>query len=773
MPLRWRLRARALRQPQGPSVGAAGREGPAQPALRRPADPALGRRRRGARPGSLEAVRRSQRSGARSGPRRTGRPRYLLTLTVQQGLAAARGARHSSCSGSGATSVAPPCPGRQRPARRRAVARRARVRPELPAPRNARTDRRCSARTRRTATTSTSTGTQYGLVVEIDGIHHAWAQNIVGDALRQNRWSSRATVVLRLPLLGLRLQPDDFFDQIDEALIAGAGRPPPEVRRPTTSYESRSSTTTIRMTLRRVPQSNSSLSQDSLRFFLVALPLGLAECAGGGVTRGGGRLGLGGRVGPGAPLLGCCPLDDLVELAAVEPDAAALRAVVDLDPAALAHHQGGSVGRALHGCPPLWGSTSTNGQVCRFVPGPRDNAPGTVRARRNATETRRRTEMTTHVTTRNPVRADLDTTGGTHRGRHERADPPTRRRRGWALGGVAAGVLGIGTMVSSSMINAIYDKSIALDEDAILAKLADQSMQIIMFQVVASLTALALVVFAAGLHRRLAARLDDSIVPMVASAGLIGTAVVTVLGTGLNTEFAVGHRGSRAGRQRGDVQPLDRHHPVVLAARRALRASRLLGLAPGRRTALDGDHQPGARRPDGRQRRRCRSSTWRSSRPPSGCWSSRSASSLATSVPAGPETSATDTAGCADEQAGVRRARAHRRTPAVPVAHRRPARGRRPRRRRHARAPGRASTSPREPGGRSRPWAWSSASAAASSSGSTPASGSAGCSAASACSGGSTGWRSRGCATASAPTRRWPASARPCGSSTASARSSP
>jgi hypothetical protein len=141
--------------------------------------------------------------------------------------------------------------------------------------------------------------------------------------------------------------------------------------------------------------------------------------------------------------------------------------------------------------------------------------------------------MTTHVTTRNPVRADLPTRG---------TSAPTTRRpsTGWALAGVAAGVLGIGTMVSSSTINAIYDKSIALDEDAVLARLADQSVQIITFQVVASLTALALVVFAAGLHRRLAARLDDSIVPMVASAGLIGTAVVTVLGTGLDTEFAVG-----------------------------------------------------------------------------------------------------------------------------------------------------------------------------------------------------------------------------------------
>jgi very-short-patch-repair endonuclease len=60
----------------------------------------------------------------------------------------------------------------------------------------------------------------YGLVVEIDGIHHAWVQNIVRDALRQNSLVISGDVVLRLPLLGLRLEPDAFFDQIGAALIA-------------------------------------------------------------------------------------------------------------------------------------------------------------------------------------------------------------------------------------------------------------------------------------------------------------------------------------------------------------------------------------------------------------------------------------------------------------------------------------------------------------------------------------------------------------------------
>lgn len=62
------------------------------------------------------------------------------------------------------------------------------------------------------------------LVVEIDGIHHAWAENVVGDAIRHNDLALRGDRVLRLPLLGLRVAPDDFFDQIIAALIA-AGCP--------------------------------------------------------------------------------------------------------------------------------------------------------------------------------------------------------------------------------------------------------------------------------------------------------------------------------------------------------------------------------------------------------------------------------------------------------------------------------------------------------------------------------------------------------------------
>lgn len=60
----------------------------------------------------------------------------------------------------------------------------------------------------------------YHLVVEIDGIHHTWAENVVGDALRQNAVVLQGDTFLRLPLLGLRLEPEAFFDQISRALRA-------------------------------------------------------------------------------------------------------------------------------------------------------------------------------------------------------------------------------------------------------------------------------------------------------------------------------------------------------------------------------------------------------------------------------------------------------------------------------------------------------------------------------------------------------------------------
>ena len=55
------------------------------------------------------------------------------------------------------------------------------------------------------------------LVVEIDGGHHALALNPVDDALRQNDIVLGEATVLRIPVLGLRLAPDRFMEQVARA----------------------------------------------------------------------------------------------------------------------------------------------------------------------------------------------------------------------------------------------------------------------------------------------------------------------------------------------------------------------------------------------------------------------------------------------------------------------------------------------------------------------------------------------------------------------------
>lgn len=60
---------------------------------------------------------------------------------------------------------------------------------------------------------------KWAVVVEVDGIQHSWVQNAVADALRHNSIALSEDTVLRLPVLGLRLCADAFFDQIETALV--------------------------------------------------------------------------------------------------------------------------------------------------------------------------------------------------------------------------------------------------------------------------------------------------------------------------------------------------------------------------------------------------------------------------------------------------------------------------------------------------------------------------------------------------------------------------
>ena len=138
--------------------------------------------------------------------------------------------------------------------------------------------------------------------------------------------------------------------------------------------------------------------------------------------------------------------------------------------------------------------------------------------------------MTTQTVTHHPVRSDVTPTGAT-------VEPTTTRSTRWALAGLGAGIAGIGTIVTSSMVSAVYEQDLAGDTAGVAEKLEDQVPQMFAFHGFTVVSAVLMVVFAAGLLRRLRASAPDSIAPTVAFSGVLGTALVLVLGSGLNTEF--------------------------------------------------------------------------------------------------------------------------------------------------------------------------------------------------------------------------------------------
>jgi very-short-patch-repair endonuclease len=71
---------------------------------------------------------------------------------------------------------------------------------------------------------------RWAVVVEVDGIQHTWVQNVVADAIRHNAIATSSDLVLRMPVLGLRLCPDAFFEQIAAALAARGWNPGPATR---------------------------------------------------------------------------------------------------------------------------------------------------------------------------------------------------------------------------------------------------------------------------------------------------------------------------------------------------------------------------------------------------------------------------------------------------------------------------------------------------------------------------------------------------------------
>jgi hypothetical protein len=130
--------------------------------------------------------------------------------------------------------------------------------------------------------------------------------------------------------------------------------------------------------------------------------------------------------------------------------------------------------------------------------------------------------MTTSVTTHNPVRSDvLDTTTG-----RTRVRPSARTSRAWAVAGIGSAVAGMATIVTSSMVDTVYTSEFDGRTQGVAEALGDKVPVMFAFHSITVVGAVLMVVFAAGLLRRLRDAMPDSIAPMIAFSGLVGTAVV-------------------------------------------------------------------------------------------------------------------------------------------------------------------------------------------------------------------------------------------------------
>lgn len=112
--------------------------------------------------------------------------------------------------------------------------------------------------------------------------------------------------------------------------------------------------------------------------------------------------------------------------------------------------------------------------------------------------------------------------------------------RGWALAGVGAGLAGLVSIQASLGLSVDWDRT-AGDADAMVADMADKIPTMVLFHTATLITMVLVTVFAAGLARRLGQQAPaGSLLPAVASAGLLLVAVAALLGTGLDTQFMFG-----------------------------------------------------------------------------------------------------------------------------------------------------------------------------------------------------------------------------------------
>ena len=120
---------------------------------------------------------------------------------------------------------------------------------------------------------------------------------------------------------------------------------------------------------------------------------------------------------------------------------------------------------------------------------------------------------------------------------------PDRRGPGslWAWTGAVAGLAGVVGIQASMAMGAAYNERTAGNAVAIMTEFAGQRTAMLVMHLTLMVSTTLLLVFAAGLQRRLRAGTPEfSLVPTVAAFGLVLTSVATLMGTGLDTELLFG-----------------------------------------------------------------------------------------------------------------------------------------------------------------------------------------------------------------------------------------
>jgi len=117
----------------------------------------------------------------------------------------------------------------------------------------------------------------------------------------------------------------------------------------------------------------------------------------------------------------------------------------------------------------------------------------------------------------------------------------SRGSSSWAVAGIIAGIGSFASVFLSMMLSPDYIPGSVMTPERMDAEYVGNQPVMVAFHIATVVSALLVVVFAAGLHRRLRqGPVQDALAPMVAFAGLLLLAAAQVLGSGLDTEFLFG-----------------------------------------------------------------------------------------------------------------------------------------------------------------------------------------------------------------------------------------